>query len=92
VPACQDCNDRRGDSNWLSFLKRLGNAGRSARISRIRAYLRKYPYKPIREPEQSLSRNEHREYLKLLRDWAVLWKRARNLRDRVNLRRKSGGI
>jgi hypothetical protein len=89
VPACQDCNDRRGDGNWLSFLQRPSNAGRSARISRIRAYLRKYPCKPIREPAQSLSRHEHHEYLKLLRDWAVLWKRARDLRDRVDLRRKA---
>ena len=87
VPACQDCNDKRGDRNWLTFLNTFPINHRRKHIGRIKEYLKKFPYKPINSPSQALSRNEHDEFVRILNTWASLWKDARILRDSIKKRK-----
>jgi hypothetical protein len=87
VPACQDCNDKRGDNDWLQFLRSFPKKHSRKPEVRIREYLKKFPYEPIDNPAQALSRKKHNEFVRLLETWASLWRDARILRDNVRMRK-----
>jgi hypothetical protein len=86
VPACQDCNDARGNRPWRSWLRDQFPVDSVARTQRIEQYLRRYPYTQA-TPETRLTAEELAEYNSILQIWSSLWKRARTLRDRVYHRR-----
>jgi hypothetical protein len=84
VPACQDCNDRRGKMDWKEYLLRFHRAYAVTRIARIEAYLRTYPYNSSADPYARLTEGEKAQYVSLLEDWDKLWKRAQMLRDQIH--------
>ena len=89
VPACQDCNDRRGRRPWRDYLSNVFGRAANERIERIERYLDSYPYSPVSNPSHAFANEEHAEYVRLLEDWEALWQRARTLRDAVKRRRKA---
>jgi hypothetical protein len=86
VPACHDCNDKRGKKDWHTWLEAQFQAATALRIERIEQYLHEFPYiQPT--PESRLTADELSEYNLLLQEWDSIWQRARLLKDRVHLRR-----
>ncbi|MCA8116046.1 HNH endonuclease [Burkholderia cepacia] len=93
VPACQTCNDSRGDRDWRAFLRDKFPNDADGRIERIEAHLRLHPYKAP-SPETALSGQEQLDYFALLADWESLLERARALHASAEDRRRlsvSGG-
>ena len=72
VPACQSCNDSRGNRNWRAFLLERFPDEAAKRAIRIEAYLNKYPYSPL-SAEDYLSPQELREYNSILADWEAIF-------------------
>jgi hypothetical protein len=89
VPACQDCNDHRGDAPWESYLEKRFPKEAPRRISRIKEYLVLHPYTPVSDPALILTPQELSEYRGLWGAWDALWKRACALRDAIKSRRTS---
>jgi hypothetical protein len=87
VPACQTCNDSRGDGDWRPFVRERYPTDPEAQIARIEAYLKRHPYHPP-SPESALSPKEQKEYAQLLHDWETLLERARRLDSSAKARRK----
>ena len=87
VPACQTCNDARGDKDWRPFLRERFPGDAEAQIARVEHYLAQHPYHPMR-PEDALSEKEFREYTALLAEWSSMLEKARRLRSAVERRRK----
>ena len=87
VPACHDCNDRRGKRDWREYLRRYHPQDAKDREAKIDEYLQAYPYSPPIDPHESLTADEKQEYLNLLSEWDTLWKRAQALRDKIKARR-----
>ena len=85
VPACQACNDSRGDRDWRSFMRNKLSGNATRQIARIKRYLKRHPYKPVLE--DALSNKELREYRALLAEWESMLKRAGRLRTSVEKRR-----
>jgi len=86
VPACQTCNDSRGNKNWRTFLQsRFGDQAPS-RIAKIEAHIREYNYTPC-SPESSLTPEEQDEYRALHRHWEELLARAKSLQSVVAARK-----
>ncbi|MEF3313791.1 HNH endonuclease [Paenibacillus sp. GYB004] len=83
VPACHDCNDRRGKKPWESWLRQNYPADAETRVITIVRYLQQYPYTPPERPEERLTEEERQEYESILSEWGHLWQRARALRDQI---------
>jgi 5-methylcytosine-specific restriction endonuclease McrA len=79
VPACQTCNDSRGEKDWRRFLKKKLPAEQAeSRIRRIQTHLDQHPYRPV-SPTAVFSENELQQYRQLSEDWKALLERARAL-------------
>lgn len=87
VPACQTCNDSRGDGDWRPFVRAKFPGNPEEQIGRIEEYLKQHPYHPP-SPETALSLDERAEYLQLLKEWDVLLQKARLLHSSAEGRRK----
>jgi len=87
VPACQTCNDSRGEGDWRPFLRERFPADAEAQIARIEEYLARHPYHPP-SPEEALSAGELKDYRALRDEWDSMLERARRLQASVEKRRK----
>ena len=87
VPACQTCNDSRGDGDWRPFVRAKFPNDPEAQIARIEEYLKRHPYHPP-SPESALSPEEREKYAQLLQDWESLHTQARQLHSSAEDRRK----
>lgn len=83
VPACHDCNDRRGKKPWEPWLRQFYPVDAETRVKSILRYLQKYPYTRNERPEERLSKADLQEYESIMSEWGLLWQRARVLRDRI---------
>lgn len=89
IPACQDCNDHRGDAPWEIYLRERFPIEADERIGRIKEHLALYPYTPVSDPALILEPNELTEYRSVWAAWDDVWKRACALRDAIKSRRLS---
>ncbi len=87
VPACQKCNDSRGDKDWRPFVKATFPNDPEAQIARIEDYLKRHPYHPP-SLDSALSPDEQKKYKQLLEDWESLLERAGQLHSSAENRRK----
>jgi len=90
VPACQSCNDSRGDKEWRPFLRSLFPGDAEVQIRRVEDYVTKFNYHPV-SLEVALSATERERYKTLLRKWEIMLKMARRLRDAAGKRRRDEG-
>ena len=90
VPACQTCNDSRGEKDWRPFLRERFGGDAETQILRIEQYLERHPYHPP-SPEDALSKTELLDYKELLAEWDSMLQRARRLQKLVEERRKQRG-
>jgi len=88
VPACHDCNDLRGKTNWHMFLQDAFPDEATQRIQRIQAYLDAFPYQPPADPISRLTAGEQAEYGAIQEAWSLLLTRARQLRDTIKERKQ----
>lgn len=88
VPACQTCNDSRGEKDWRPFLRSRHPGDAEAQILAVEAHLAKYNYHPA-SLESALAPHEQAAYATLLRDWGSLIERARALHAAAEKRRRS---
>ncbi|MEX2445189.1 MAG: HNH endonuclease [Alkalispirochaeta sp.] len=86
VPACQRCNDSRGNGDWRKYVVEEFPEKASQRIATIEAYLSAHPYKPF-HPEEILNQDELREYNEILAKWESIQETAKDLYDKVKTRR-----
>lgn len=86
VPACQTCNDSRGNKPWRTFLTDRFPADAMSRIHRIEQYIAVHNYSP-RSPESSLTPQELAQYDALVAEWSDFLARARRLQSSVAERR-----
>ena len=78
IPACQTCNDSRGNKCWKEFIKSKSISDLEARISKIEQHLLANPYvAPI--PESVLTAEELRTYNEILRGWEEIHRKAKEL-------------
>jgi len=87
VPACQACNDSRGEKEWRPFLRSVFSGDAEAQIRFVEQHLATYDYHPV-SLEDALSPSERESYLQLLKEWDAMLERARNLRDSAAKRRR----
>ena len=87
VPACQTCNDSRGERDWRPFLRERFPGDAEAQITQVEEYLARHPYHPP-SPEEALSVRELKDYQALLAEWDSMLQRARQLQASVEERRK----
>ncbi len=90
VPACQRCNDSRGQQDWRQYLQLRFPEQAAERAAHIDAYLTKHVYE-VATPENNLTASEQADYNQLLTDWEQLRTRAYALKERVTLRRQTTG-
>jgi hypothetical protein len=83
VPACHDCNDRRGKKPWESWLRQNYPEDAEIKVKTIVRYLQQYPYTHQERPEERLTEEERQEYESIMSEWGRLWQRARALRDQI---------
>jgi hypothetical protein len=88
IPACQDCNDKRGEKDWREFLRTRSPADAETRVQHIEKFLGKDDYQP-RTLSGSLDERELSQYEQLLVDWKSLLQRAGQLRAAAEKRRQS---
>lgn len=86
VPACQRCNDSRGNGDWQSYITARFSDSASERIAEIQAHLAANPYKPV-HPEVILDADELAEYQDILMGWETLLGNAKDLYSKVKMRR-----
>lgn len=86
VPACQSCNDSRGNKPWREFLANRFPADAANRVARIERYIAVHNYSP-RSPEASLSPEELVQYNDLVAEWASFLVKAQELQSKVAHRR-----
>jgi NMD protein affecting ribosome stability and mRNA decay len=89
VPACQTCNDSRGNKPWRTFLSSRFPADATNRIRRIEQYIAIHNYSP-RDPESSLTPEELLNYKALIANWEAFLAKAQELQSRVAQRRTQG--
>jgi len=89
VPSCHECNDRRGSKYWIDYINASDYDDKESKISRIKQYLKKYPYTPPKELS-TLTDEEANEYREIIKEWEFIWQRLRKLRDEIKDRRKNG--
>ena len=88
VPACQTCNDSRGEKDWRPFLRTRFPSDPENQIAKVEAHLEKYHYKPA-TLELALSPTEQKIYFALLEEWESLLAKARKLHSSAEHRRKN---
>jgi hypothetical protein len=86
VPACQTCNDSRGNKPWREFLASKFPEDAANRIQRIERYITMHNYVP-RSPTSSLSPDELAQYNALVVEWELFLARAQQLQSSVARRR-----
>jgi len=86
VPACQSCNDSRGNKPWREFLANRFPVDAANRVARIERYIAVHNYSP-RSPEASLSPEELVQYNDLVAEWASFLVKAQELQSKVAHRR-----
>jgi hypothetical protein len=89
IAACHDCNDRRGNKDWESWLRLNYSSDANSMIQKINVYLQKFSYVTPENPEMRITDEERGEYGSIMSEWDELWKRARKLRDKINNRRQN---
>ncbi|WP_367181164.1 HNH endonuclease [uncultured Ramlibacter sp.] len=87
VPACQTCNDSRGEKDWRPFLRSRYPGDAEAQIALVEAHVQAHGYEAIRL-ETALSIEEQVAYSELLSEWERFLETARRLRDAAEQRRK----
>ena len=87
VPACQTCNDSRGEDDWRPFIRSRYPNHPEKQIERVEEYLLKHPYHP-ESPESALTPSEHSDYIALLSQWESLLNKAKVLYEAAESRRK----
>jgi len=87
VPACQTCNDSRGDRDWRPFLRQVYPGNADEQIRRVESHVEKYAYRPV-TVGGALSSAEQQAYIALLHAWDKMLEKAKRLRDAANKRRK----
>jgi hypothetical protein len=90
VPACQTCNDSRGEKDWRLFLRGRFPGDADAQIASVEAHVAQYNYHPA-TLESALEPREQVEYLSLLQEWESLLEKARKLHASAARRRGSAG-
>ncbi|MGW8462865.1 HNH endonuclease [Pseudomonas sp. CLCA07] len=91
VPACQTCNDSRGNKDWRTFIKSRHPHDGASRIAKIEGHIGKYNYNPC-GLEDSLTLQEQEEYRKILKQWEEVLEQARALKLKVNARKSLKGM
>jgi hypothetical protein len=86
VPACQTCNDSRGEKDWRNFLREKFPERAADRTRAIEAYISRHSYVPI-SPQEALTPSELQEYNALVQDWERVLQTAKRLRESVAARR-----
>ncbi|MDB6061998.1 MAG: hypothetical protein JWM78_2101 [Verrucomicrobiaceae bacterium] len=86
VPACQTCNDSRGNKPWRAFLSTRFPVEATVRIRRIEQYIAVHNYSP-RTLESSLTGEELSQYNALVAEWEGFLAKARELQSKVANRR-----
>lgn len=87
VPACQTCNDSRGNSDWRQFIESRSPNEAPHRVARIEEHLARNPYDAIQPPEV-LDAEELEQYESVLADWEELLESAKDLYEKVKERRE----
>jgi hypothetical protein len=90
VPACQACNDSRGEREWRPFLRSVYPGDAESQIHRVEGHVSKYGYHPI-TLEDALSSKEREMYAALIKEWETMLEKARRLRDAAAKRRRDNG-
>ena len=90
VPACQTCNDSRGEKDWRPFLRTRFPGDPEAQIAQVEAHLEKHDYRPA-TLDSALSASEQISYLALIQEWEVLIEKARKLHEAAEKRRRRAG-
>jgi hypothetical protein len=85
VPACQRCNDSRGDGDWREFLKSRFPLDVEGQVKKVEAHLERHSYVPA-TVDLALSGSERAEYEGLLQEGRALMARARILREAIKSR------
>jgi predicted restriction endonuclease len=82
VSSCSTCNDKRGNQNWMKWLKKTYPSRYIERSSKIRKYLRTHKYKnhPIL---MRMNKIQIQKYEKILKSWVRVLKRAKTLRKQI---------
>ena len=88
VPACQTCNDSRGEKAWRPFLRTRFKGDAEQQIARIEGHLAKHHYHPP-SLEKALSADERETYVALVQEWETMLSKARALQSAAEKRRKS---
>jgi RNA polymerase subunit RPABC4/transcription elongation factor Spt4 len=86
VPACQTCNDSRGNKDWRAFLVSRHPNNAALRIAKIESFIKRHDYSP-NSIENSLTAQEQKEYRELEHEWEKLLKKAQALKASVESRR-----
>jgi len=86
VPACQTCNDSRGNRDWREYLRERFPDAANQRIAAIEAYLSQNPYEPV-HPDAILNSDELSEYREILAEWEKIQETANSLYQKVKTRR-----
>ena len=89
VPACQTCNDSRGNKNWQDFIRIRFPDAAASRIAKIKAHIEAHAYMP-KTLESALEPKELAEYKAILAEWDSLLNRAQSLQLIVASRRAGG--
>jgi len=88
VPACQTCNDSRGEKAWRPFLRTRFPGDAEAQIASVERHLAKHQYHPA-SLEGALSAEERETYLALVEEWEIMLAKAKDLHSAAERRRKS---
>ncbi|WP_159985210.1 HNH endonuclease [Pseudomonas sp. Irchel 3E13] len=86
VPACQTCNDSRGNRDWKNFLTARYPDYAVMRIAKIEEHINRFNYRPA-ILENALTPSEQVEYIEIVREWEKLLGRAKALKTEVENRR-----
>ena len=78
IPACQTCNDSRGNKHWKEFINTKPSPQLQSRISKIERYLENYPY-TAPTPESVLTSDELKKYNELQLKWESINTQAKEL-------------
>ncbi|MDP3857945.1 MAG: HNH endonuclease signature motif containing protein [Stagnimonas sp.] len=87
IPACQTCNDSRGNKDWREFIRNRYPMDAAVRIKKIEDHVQRHNYVAC-TPETALAPQELSEYNEILVQWEQLLKRAQALQVSVAKRRK----
>ncbi len=86
APACQTCNDSRGNGDWRQYIENRFPNDALNRIARIEEHLARYPYEAV-QPSGILDAEELEQYETMLSGWDELLESAKSLYRKVKERR-----